>query len=126
MLLLQIIDFKDFEERFRLGAGSALDCADGMTTRKTVKKVEAFTLLESNRLRNVGEKINASFRCLRASRRLCMNETISNTLVIFVDWIWESSPNQTRVGVPKCSPNQTGLMFQNVTPTKPGLMLSQV
>ena len=55
LLLLQVIDFTEFEEIFKLGTGGLLGSDDG--TPKTMKrrKPEAISLLEANRLRNVGE-----------------------------------------------------------------------
>ena len=57
-ICLQVIDFNKFEELFKLG-NLTLDDADGdaalgMTRKGAAKKVETVSLLEANRLRNVG------------------------------------------------------------------------
>ena len=51
---LQVIDFVDFEETFKLGV---LGLKGGDTTPKTMKrkKPESISLLEPNRVRNVGK-----------------------------------------------------------------------
>jgi hypothetical protein len=53
--LLNVIDFLEFEEVFKLGAG--LIGAEEMKADSTMKKkrTESVSLMEPNRLRNVGE-----------------------------------------------------------------------
>jgi len=54
----KVIDFNKFEEMFKLGNLTLEDIdADTMATskQKTVKKIETISLLEANRMRNVGE-----------------------------------------------------------------------
>lgn len=57
-----VIDFTDFEERFKLGVGPALTAGDSSETdgltalgSKRFKKPENVSLLEHTRLRNIGE-----------------------------------------------------------------------
>lgn len=57
-----IIDFGEFEEQFKIGASiplsSAGDEGDGLVSQgsKRFKKPELHSLLEHNRLRNIGTK----------------------------------------------------------------------
>lgn len=56
-LFEQIIDFGEFEDIFRLGPAGPLAAAGDGTPKmpKKNKKPETVSLLEPNRLRNVGE-----------------------------------------------------------------------
>ena len=59
-LFFQVIDFYDFEETFKLGV---LGLKGGDTTPKTMKrkKPESISLLEPNRVRNVGKLVKYLF-----------------------------------------------------------------
>lgn len=65
--LLSIIDFNEFEEQFKIGTGLPIsksgDEVEGLTTQgsKRFKRPELQSLLEHNRLRNIGKKKKASF-----------------------------------------------------------------
>ena len=56
-IILQLIDFYRFEEVFKLGTSLQADDRDGTpkTMRKMSKRPETISLLEANRLRNVGQ-----------------------------------------------------------------------
>lgn len=56
VVLSQVIDFNEFEDIFRLGTAGPLSLAGDGTpkTLKRNKKAETISLLEPNRLRNVG------------------------------------------------------------------------
>lgn len=55
-----MIDFNEFEEVFRLGPAGPLAASENGTPKalKKNKKPETVTLLEPNRLRNVGELLH--------------------------------------------------------------------
>ena len=56
--LLQVIDFPRFEDEFKLGGGEVIeDMTDGTPTsvRRASKRPETVSLLDPNRLRNVGK-----------------------------------------------------------------------
>ena len=53
--LYAIINFNDFEDTFRLGPAGPLSVGNSGTPTLKKKKPEAISLLEPNRLRNVGK-----------------------------------------------------------------------
>ena len=54
--MYQVIDFNEFEDVFRLGPAGPLHATGRGSPKSTKKhKKEAVSLLEANRLRNVGE-----------------------------------------------------------------------
>nr|CAD7449017.1 unnamed protein product [Timema bartmani] len=62
--LHSVIDFSDFEERFKIGVGGPLtngtSVVDGLGSfpSKRFKRTENVSLLEHTRLRNIGEPLN--------------------------------------------------------------------
>ena len=63
--LFQVIDFPRFEDEFKLGGGEVIeDMTDGTPTsvRRASKRPETVSLLDPNRLRNVGKGLHNVFK----------------------------------------------------------------
>lgn len=70
----QLIDFIEFEETFRLGPAGAFHLSENGTPKalKKSKKQETISLLEPNRLRNVGKLITGKERVCARERENCV------------------------------------------------------